>query len=209
MNMNKYEKEILDNKNLEAPDYDVLSKAKSAMPQKKNRVRLNVKQFWAIFSSCAIVIVVLICIPLMLPANTGMNFVNNMDLICEQIESIQSYNDCENADILYFKSNYKSNKYIYKGKTVLLEEFSSINDSEIVMLVKLNKNSDNSIFEKEEEYNEFLTYNQNYSVSDKTIYWNAVENQIYVYFAYENNTYYIKISDNINDWQNLLNEFLF
>ena len=202
MNMNKYEKEFLDNTNLEAPDECVLSKAKSAMPQKNRCAKINSRQLFAIISSCAIVFVIIICIPFMLPAKSNFEIIRDTDLERTEIVSIADYNIKENHNILSFDSNDITYKYSYKGTTVLLEEYTTLMDTNIVLLVKLNDTTKNLIFEKEESYIQ-------YSISDKTVQWSNVENTIYVTCTYDGYTYYIKMTGNISDWQNLINEFLF
>ena len=60
--MNKYENDIFNNKNLDAPDENVLSKAKSILPNKKKRYKLNKNQIYAIASVCAAILIIVICI---------------------------------------------------------------------------------------------------------------------------------------------------
>lgn len=73
--MNKYENDILNNKNLDAPDENVLSKAKSILPDKKKHYKLNKKQIFAIASVCAAILIIVICIPLMIPAQGDLEYV--------------------------------------------------------------------------------------------------------------------------------------
>ena len=140
--MNKYENDILNNKNLDAPDENVLSKAKSILPDKKKYYKLNKKQIFAIASVCAAILIIVICIPLMIPAQDDLEYVKNEDLHVNELESIDSFNKDTGKSILHFGSNTYTLEYSYKNKTMFIEEYSSVNDSSIALLVEITGNTD-------------------------------------------------------------------
>lgn len=118
--MNKYENDIFNNKNLDAPDENVLSKAKSILPNKKKRYKLNKNQIYAIASVCAAILIIVICIPLMIPAQGDLEYVRNKDLQVNELESIDSFNKDTGKSILHFGSNTSALEYSYKIKLCLL-----------------------------------------------------------------------------------------
>ena len=201
--MKKYEKEIFDNINLDAPDKSILDRAKSSMPEKRIR-KLNSRQIFAIVSSCITVLVVLICIPFMNPASNDMPVIKTDELQSVQIQSI-----AENYPPLFsFGSNYLTTEYLYNNTTVFIEEFSKINNTNVVLLVRFKDNYDNLLFQKQEDYSAFLTNAHELQLLDKKILWFKVNEKIYLYFSNQNFDYYAVLSDDINDWVNFLKDFL-
>ena len=90
--MYKIDKEIMTNNNLDKPNKDVLEKAKSIMPEKKVRWNINARQIMALSTSLVIIIVMIVCIPFMLPANNGNKIIPNSELSIKFIESIEDFN---------------------------------------------------------------------------------------------------------------------
>lgn len=205
--MNRFEKEILNNKNLEAPSENVLDRAKFAMPE-KSRKKLGSKQIFAIVSACIIVLIVCSTIPAMIPANSEDDFVYNKDLTAYQMSQIEQ-SVLSGGDYLYFENFDTLYQYEYQDEIVLVEEFSTINDIEIVMLIHLGNHRIGYSYEKEEEYSQFLYATEMMRINEIDVYWKNVKGRIYASFNLDNNYYYLSIADAESSWQNLLEEFLF
>lgn len=208
MKINKYDKDILNNKNLDAPTDNVLHKAKSILPQKKQAAKFNSKQIIAFVSACAVILVVIICIPFMMPANNELPFVKNTDLEIKEMESIDIYNKNENEQLLHFDSCEASYQYIYCGKTVFIEEVSLQNDVKITLLVEFIENTIDYIFEKQNEYLNFLNATESCDIGNIVVYWFDNGDIICLTFNHNGYKYYMKIDDNSLNWQELLKNLL-
>lgn len=206
--MNKYENDILNNKNLDAPDENELSKAKSILPDKKKHYKLNKKQIFAIASVCVAILIIVICIPLMIPAQGDLEYVKNEDLQVNELESIDSFNKATSNSILHFGSNTYALEYSYKNKTMFIEEYSSVNDSSIALLVEITGNTAGFIFEKPDEYSKKLIDTKEYRIAEKVFFWTEYDDAIYLMLNYDGIIYYIKIENNLGDWKNTLNFFI-
>lgn len=208
MKINKYDKDILNNKNLDAPTDNVLHKAKSILPQKKQVAKFNSKQVIAFVSACAVILVVIICIPFMMPANNDLPFVKNTDLEIKELESIDIYNKSENKQLLCFDTCEASYQYIYCGKTVFIEEVSYQNDAKITLLVEFVENTVGYVFEKQNEYLDFLNGTESCDIDNNVVYWFDNGNIIYLTFNHNDYNYYMKIDNNSLNWQELLKKIL-
>lgn len=205
--MNRFEKEILNNRNLEAPSENVLDRAKYAMP-KKSKKKLGSKQIFAIVSACIVVLFVCSTIPAMIPASSDDNFVYNKDLTAYQMSSIEQ-SILSSGDYLYFENFDTLYQYEYQDEIVLVEEFSTINGTKIAMLIHFGDHRSGHSYEKEEEYSQYLYATEMMQINEIDVYWKNVQGRIYASFNLDNNLYYLNIADAENSWQNLLEEFLF
>lgn len=205
--MNRFEKEILNNKNLEAPSENVLDRAKSAMPE-KSRKKLGSKQIFAIVSACIIVLIICSTIPAMIPANSEDDFVYNKDLTAYQMSQIDQ-SVLSGGDYLYFENFDTLYQYEYQDEIVLVEEFSTINGAKIAMLIHLDNHRIGYSYEKEEEYSQYLYATEMMHINEIDVYWKNVQGRIYASFNLNNNYYYLRIADAESSWQNLIEEFLF
>lgn len=204
--MNSFEKEILNNKNLETPSENVLDRAKSAMPENKKK-KLNSKQIFAIVSACIVVSIVCSTIPAMIPANSQMPYIENEMMQTSEITSLED-NIFSNATFLYFDKFEKMYRYDYEDKTMFVEEFSIYDDIAISLLVCVGYRDGRS-FEKEEEYIEFLGVTQECLIGKTIMYWINIDDAVYITFWHNDHQYYLKISGDINNWQSFLQKELF
>ena len=207
MDMNRYEKDIFDNKNLDAPSDVVLEKARSAMRDEKPRRKLNAKHIFAIVSACVTALVVILCIPVMMPANSEMKYIINADLQMVEIDSVERYNEAQHTNILHFAASEASCAYTYQGKTMFLEETSSIDGVHVVLLVEIVSNTMNYNFEKPKEYTSKLPGALPYSVADKTFFRAEYDDEMYLSLNYGDYIYYMKLTGEIANWQNILEKF--
>ena len=79
------DKKIIENKNFEMPAESVLEKARAALPEKKEKRRVNRKLIFAIASSFVVIIAVIVSIPYMMPANRALDFVYTSQMQAESI----------------------------------------------------------------------------------------------------------------------------
>ena len=202
------EKKLLTNDNMEKPDEGVLKKARSSMREKKSKQRLNIKQISAIASACAVLLVLIICIPFMLPASSAMSFVYNSDLYEEEIESISSFNEIENFDILHFNTSDLTTKYIYNNSIVLLEEYSTSGNTHIKMLVKFDDNCRGLSFQKEEEYTANMQNSKESVICKTSILYSENCDNVCVNFTKHEFSYYVLLVGETSNWQKFIEQLL-
>lgn len=209
-NMYNNDKKIIENKNLEMPAESVLEKARAALPEKKEKRRVNRKLIFAIASSFVVIIAVIVSIPYMMPANRALDFVYTSQMQAESIGSVKDYNEIEKTNILCFDESYKrivpAVKYVYDGKTAFIEEKCSIDEVEVSLLVKFYKNFTDCLFEKEEEY--MAALNANTEINGIDVFFSENEERMHLFFVVGDLKYYIKISDKSADWEKIVKEFL-
>ena len=208
--MYKIDKEIMTNNNLDKPNKDVLEKAKSIMPEKKVRWNINARQITALSTSLVIIIVMIVCIPFMLPANDGNKIIPNSELSIKFIESIEDFNKADDLNILYFETSEQVMVYAYQGIDIFVEEKCVVDGLNVMLLVKVNNNCNDISFEKETEYVELLKYTNEYIISGTMVYVSKTSKIVFMSFTKDSYRYYISLLNDKNDdtWITILEKFL-
>ncbi len=208
--MYKIDKEIMTNNNLDKPNKDVLEKAKSIMPEKKVRWNINARQITALATSLVIIIVMIVCIPFMLPANDGNKIIPNSELSIKFIESIEDFNKANDLNILYFETSEQVMVYAYQGIDIFVEEKCVVDGLNVMLLVKVNNNCNDISFEKETEYVELLNYANEYIISGTMVYVSKTSKIVFMSFTKDSYRYYISLLNDKNDdtWITILEKFL-
>ena len=208
--MYKIDKEIMTNNNLDKPNKDVLEKAKSIMPEKKVRWNINARQIMALSTSLVIIIVMIVCIPFMLPANDGNKIIPNSELSIKFIESIEDFNKANDLNILYFETSEQVMVYAYQGIDIFVEEKCVVDGLNVMLLVKVNNNCNDISFEKETEYVELLKYTNEYIISGTMVYVSKTSKIVFMSFTKDSYRYYISLLNDKNDdtWITILEKFL-
>ena len=208
--MYKIDKEIMTNNNLDKPNKDVLEKAKSIMPEKKVRWNINARQITALSTSLVIIIVMIVCIPFMLPANNGNKIIPNSELSIKFIESIEDFNKANDLNILYFETSEQVMVYAYQGIDIFVEEKCVVDGLNVMLLVKVNNNCNDISFEKETEYVELLNYANEYILSGTMVYVSKTSKIVFMSFTKDSYRYYISLLNDKNDdtWITILEKFL-
>ena len=208
--MYKIDKEIMTNNNLDKPNKDVLEKAKSIMPEKKVRWNINARQITALATSLVIIIVMIVCIPFMLPANNGNKIIPNSELSIKFIESIEDFNKANDLNILYFETSEQVMVYAYQGIDIFVEEKCVVDGLNVMLLVKVNNNCNDISFEKETEYVELLKYTNEYIISGTMVYVSKTSKIVFMSFTKDSYRYYISLLNDKNDdtWITILEKFL-
>ena len=208
--MYKIDKEIMTNNNLDKPNKDVLEKAKSIMPEKKVRWNINARQITALSTSLVIIIVMIVCIPFMLPANNGNKIIPNSELSIKFIESIEDFNKANDLNILYFETSEQVMVYAYQGIDIFVEEKCVVDGLNVMLLVKVNNNCNYISFEKETEYVELLKYTNEYIISGTMVYVSKTSKIVFMSFTKDSYRYYISLLNDKNDdtWITILEKFL-
>ena len=208
--MYKIDKEIMTNNNLDKPNKDVLEKAKSIMPEKKVRWNINARQITALSTSLVIIIVMIVCIPFMLPANDGNKIIPNSELSIKFIESIEDFNKANDLNILYFETSEQVMVYAYQGIDIFVEEKCVVDGLNVMLLVKVNNNCNDISFEKETEYVELLNYANEYIISGTMVYVSKTSKIVFMSFTKDSYRYYISLLNDKNDdtWITILEKFL-
>ena len=197
--MYKIDKEIMTNNNLDKPNKDVLEKAKSIMPEKKVRWNINARQITALSTSLVIIIVMIVCIPFMLPANNGNKIIPNSELSIKFIESIEDFNKANDLNILYFETSEQVMVYAYQGIDIFVEEKCVVDGLNVMLLVKVNNNCNDISFEKETEYVELLNYANEYILSGTMVYVSKTSKIVFMSFTKDSYRYYISLLNDKND----------
>ena len=208
--MYKIDKEIMTNNNLDKPNKDVLEKAKSIMPEKKVRWNINARQITALSTSLVIIIVMIVCIPFMLPANNGNKIIPNSELSIKFIESIEDFNKANDLNILYFETSEQVMVYAYQGIDIFVEEKCVVDGLNVMLLGKVNNNCNDISFEKETEYVELLKYTNEYIISGTMVYVSKTSKIVFMSFTKDSYRYYISLLNDKNDdtWITILEKFL-
>ena len=208
--MYKIDKEIMTNNNLDKPNKDVLEKAKSIMPEKKVRWNINARQITALATSLVIIIIMIVCIPFMLPANDGNKIIPNSELSIKFIESIEDFNKANDLNILYFETSEQVMVYAYQGIDIFVEEKCVVDGLNVMLLVKVNNNCNDISFEKETEYVELLNYANEYIISGTMVYVSKTSKIVFMSFTKDSYRYYISLLNDKNDdtWITILEKFL-
>lgn len=208
--MYKTDKKIITNNNLDKPDKDVLEKAKSIMPQKRVCWKINAKQITALAASCFVIIIIIVCIPFMLPANDGAQNIPNSELSIKFIESIDDFNKANDLNILCFGTGEQIMLYEYNDTGVFVEEKCVVNGISLTLLVKLNGSFNDLIFEKETKYIEQLDDASEHIVSGTLVYVSKTSQAVILSFTKDFYRYYMSLSNGEHDdaWLTILENFL-
>ena len=210
MNMLNDEKKILNNSSMEAPDKSVLDKARSQMDTPKTNKKRVWKNVLITFASLAVTALILVmCIPAMLPANSGdPNYIALDEMTTENIVSIEEYNAEKNTAILHFDNANSSTAYIYNGKIMIIEEKSISNGTAVSTLVVFAENTLSYSFEILDNQAPILPNSTYHSIDGVGVKVSTSDGKTYLHFSIDNYAYYLQIDGTNTDWQTIFNDFV-
>jgi hypothetical protein len=194
--MNKINKKILNNVNLEQPSETVLCDAKNYMEKNKyKKKRMSWKTVTALSTACALIITLCICIPLLIPARQEFEFITNDQLTSTTVDSVAKYASKNNKNILTFNVvPISALVYSYSGDDVLAQEELFLDDFKIFFLVKIDTDRTRT-YEKEELFypvsaGEVYTTN----INGKDVRHILYEGELYIQLQNNEYMYYLKFS---------------
>lgn len=211
--MKRVDKKIIYNENLEQPRAESLDAAKSYLQEntEHRKTRFSRKTIASFATMGALLLVLVICIPLMLPAfQSDEFFIYTADLTVEEINSVADYNTSE---LLSFAESPTSCRVYYHNiQAVFVKEIRTIDGFTVTYLIKLKTTLDERyVYELEDDF--YLLKNGN--VSNKTINgmnieYIAANDSILIGIDYEGNSYYIKADDTSEsaDWERIIEKLL-
>lgn len=208
--MIKDEKKILNNSALEAPHKSVLDDARSQMDSKKASNKRILKNVLISFASLALTALILVmCIPAMLPANSGdPNYITIDQMGIENITSIAQYNEENGADVCHFDNASSSTAYYYDDKIMIVEECSISNGIEVSTLVVFCQNTLSYGFEILDNKAPILPNSTYHNIDGIGVQVSTSDGKTHLHFSIGNYGYYLSIDDTDTDWQTIFNDFI-
>ena len=208
--MIKDEKKILNNSALEAPHKSVLDDARSQMDSKKASNKRILKNVLISFASLALTALILVmCIPAMLPANSGNPSYITIDQMTTQgVTSLASYNQENGTDICHFDNASSSTAYYYDDKIMIVEECSVSNGIEVSTLVVFCQNTLSYGFEILDNKAPILPNSTYHNIDGIGVQVSTSSGKTYLHFSVGNYGYYLSIEGTNTDWQSIFNDFI-
>ena len=210
MNMLNDEKKILNNSSMEAPDKSVLDEARSQMDTPKTNKKRVWKNVLIAFASLAVTALILVmCIPAMLPANSGdPNYITIDQMGTENITSIAHYNEENGTNICHFDNASSCIAYYYDDKIMIVEECSISNGIEVSTLVVFCQNTLSYGFEILDNKAPILPNSTYQNIDGIGVQVSTSDGKTYLHFSIGNYGYYLSIDDTDTDWQTIFNDFV-
>ncbi len=204
------EKKILNSKALESPDKSVIDNARSQMDTPKTNKKRVWKNVLITFASLAVTALILVmCIPAMLPANSGdPNYITIDQMGTENITSIAHYNEENGADVCHFDNASSSTAYYYDDKIMIVEECSISNGIEVSTLVVFCQNTLSYGFEILDNKAPILPNSTYHNIDGIGVQVSTSDGKTYLHFSIGNYGYYLSIDDTNTDWQTIFNDFV-
>ncbi|MBR5174199.1 MAG: hypothetical protein IKW16_04555 [Clostridia bacterium] len=204
------EKKILNSKALESPDKSVIDNARSQMDTPKTNKKRVWKNVLITFASLAVTALILVmCIPAMLPANSGdPNYITIDQMGIENITSIAHYNEENGTNICHFDNASSSTAYYYDDKLMIVEECSISNGIEVSTLVVFCQNTLSYGFEILDNKAPILPNSTYHNIDGIGVQVSASDGKTYLHFSIGNYGYYLSIDDTNTDWQTIFNDFI-
>ena len=208
--MIKNEKKILNNSALEAPHKSVLDDARSQMDSKKASNKRILKNVLISFASLALTALILVmCIPAMLPANSGdPNYITIDQMTTQGVTSLASYNQENGTDICHFDNATNSTAYCYDGKIMIIEEKSVVNDIDVSTLVLFGENTLSYSFEILDNQAPILPNSTYHDIDGIGVQVSTSGGKTYLHFSVGNYGYYLSIEGTNTDWQTIFSDFI-
>ena len=208
--MIKDEKKILNNSALEAPHKSVLDDARSQMDSKRVSNKRILKNVLISFASLALTALILVmCIPAMLPANSGNpNYITIDQMTTQGVTSLASYNQENGTDICHFDNATNSTAYYYDDKIMIIEEKSVVNGIDVSTLVLFGENALSYGFEILDNQAPILPNSTYHSMDGIGVQVSTSDGKTYLHFSIDNYGYYLSIEGTNTDWQTIFNDFI-
>ena len=216
MRKDKLDKQILCNENLQEPSPSVLNAAKAEMRKNSTpaRKRLAPSKIVAIATACVAVVVVICCIPFMMPFSDD-NFnkapsssAPDGDKIA--IDSIENFNQENDQSILTFSNVVSNSSYLYKYNEVetYCSETYIVDEITINLLVKLTSNN-KEIYHIEESFMLNLRGCQITEINGCVVQFNfRYDTYVFVQFEHNDYNYMIEMQGETSSWENILENFI-
>ena len=204
------EKKILNSKALEAPDKSVIDNARSQMDTPKRNKKRVWKNVLITFASLAVTALILVmCIPAMLPANSGdPNYITIDQMGTENITSVAHYNEENGTNICHFDNASSSTAYYYDDKIMIVEECSISNGIEVSTLVVFCQNTLSYGFEILDNKAPILPNSTYHNIDGIGVQVSTSSGKTYLHFSVGNYGYYLSIEGTNTDWQTIFNDFI-
>ena len=208
--MIKDEKKILNNSALKAPHKSVLDDARSQMDSKKASNKRILKNVLISFASLALTALILVmCIPAMLPANSGdPNYITIDQMGIENITSIAHYNEENGTNICHFDNASSCIAYYYDDKIMIVEECSISNGTAVSTLVVFAENTLSYGFEILDNQAPILPNSTYHNIDGIGVQVSTSDGKTHLHFSIGNYGYYLSIDDTDTDWQTIFNDFV-
>ena len=208
--MIKDEKKILNNSALEAPHKSVLDDARSQMDSKRVSNKRILKNVLISFASLALTALILVmCIPAMLPANSGNpNYITIDQMTTQGVTSLASYNQENGTDICHFDNATNSTAYYYDDKIMIIEEKSVVNGIDVSTLVLFGENALSYGFEILDNQAPILPNSTYHDIDGIGVQVSTSDGKTYLHFSIDNYGYYLSIEGTNTDWQTIFNDFI-
>ena len=208
--MIKDEKKILNNSALEAPHKSVLDDARSQMDSKKASNKRILKNVLISFASLALTaLIIVMCIPAMLPANSGNpSYITIDQMTTQDVTSLASYNQENGTDICHFDNASSSTAYYYDDKIMIIEEKSVVNDIDVSTLVLFCENTLSYSFEILDNQAPILPNSTYHNIDGIGVQVSTSSGKTYLHFSVGNYGYYLSIEGTNTDWQSIFNDFI-
>ena len=208
--MIKDEKKILNNSALEAPHKSVLDDARSQMDSKKASNKRILKNVLISFASLALTALILVmCIPAMLPANSGNpSYITIDQMTTQDVTSLASYNQENGTDICHFDNATNSTAYCYDGKIMIIEEKSVVNGIDVSTLVLFGENTLSYSFEILDNQAPILPNSTYHNIDGIGVQVSTSGGKTYLHFSVGNYGYYLSIEGTNTDWQTIFSDFI-
>ncbi|MDE5600871.1 MAG: hypothetical protein K2J16_00030 [Clostridia bacterium] len=231
MKIKKIDKSVMQNENLDLPPKSVLDSAVSDMQERKQK-RLPLSKIFAIAVPSLMVIIVVCCIPLMLPAaksnsapNLGSdwfwgeapNGVPSLNRV--EIDSIEEFNADSDRNVLTFGEPIPNSSWAYALNNFYeyFQESYQYNDNLIIKSLVESKPSGGYQSASSTNYYPQLDKNFLSNMTDKqtvqldkcnVTYSIESNNHLFVTFHYKDYFYMIEMQGDISLWENILNDFI-
>ncbi len=234
MKPEKIDKKIICNENLKTPDRAVLDAAKSEMNERKGRVlpvkngskksetanrRKRIPQLAAVLSCCVAVIVVLCCIPLMLPSDIDTSDAplvptSPAKLDKTAISSVSEFSVSQSLDILAFGNPIANSSFVYssEGKSVFCAESYALGGADVELLVRLDGSGDSpaedSSYAPEAEFMSHVKNAKSIVINSHTVKYSETDEGIFCVFERAGKVYMLKFGGDMEQWENILRDFI-
>ena len=210
MNMLNDEKKILNNSSMEAPDKSVLDEARSQMDTPKTNKKRVWKNVLITFASLAVTALILVmCIPAMLPANSGdPNYITIDQMTTRGVTSLACYNQENGTNICHFDNATNSTAYYYGDKIMIIEEKSVVNGTDVSTLVLFGENTLSYGFEILDNKAPILPNSTYHNIDGIGVQVSTSDGKTHLHFSIGNYGYYLSIEGTNIDWQTIFNDFI-
>jgi hypothetical protein len=212
MNMFNDEKKILNSNSIEAPDKNVLDEARAHMGEQTRKTfnKRILKNVLVSFASFAVTVLILVmCIPAMLPANSGdPNYITLDEMTTKQMASIAEYNQENGTNIHHFDNGKDATAYYFEDKIMCIEEKAKAGNLDVKILVLFAENTLSYGFEILDNQAPILPDSTHHNIEGVGVQVSKSNQKTYLHFSVNNYEYYLEIDGTNADWQTIFNDFV-